>query len=144
MSSLVQDIYNASYAVSSRDFNNAGNASRKIKKTLQQIGIDQKIVRRVSIATYEAEMNIAIHSIGGEIFITVDEHAITILSIDKGPGIEDIDLAMTEGYSTAAQEIQEMGFGAGMGLPNMKVCADKFEISSIVNEGTNIRMIFKI
>ncbi|MFZ7131459.1 MAG: ATP-binding protein [Eubacteriales bacterium] len=141
---MVQNIYNTSYTVSSRDFTNAGNASRKIKKTLQQIGIDNKVIRRVSIATYEAEMNIAIHSNGGEIFVTVDDHAITILSIDKGPGIENIALAMTEGFSTADKEIQEMGFGAGMGLPNMKFCADNFEISSTIDEGTNIRMYFKI
>lgn len=141
---MVGESYNTSYKIYSRDFSNAGNASRSIKKTLQQIGINNRIIRRVSIATYEAELNIAIHSSGGEIFITVDDKFITILSIDKGPGIENVELAMTEGYSTADKEIQEMGFGAGMGLPNMKVCADKFEISSKVSEGTNIRMIFKI
>lgn len=136
--------YNAAYKIACRDFASAGDASRNMKRTLQQIGIDNKVIRRVSIATYEAEMNISIHSLGGEIIFSVDNKNIYIESVDRGPGIKDIELAMTEGYSTASNEIREMGFGAGMGLPNMKACSDEFAISSKVNEGTKIKMTFMI
>lgn len=116
--------------VTAGDFLQAGEASSRIKKVLQQLGIDPKIIRRVAIAAYEAEMNIVIHSVGGTIETTITPQDIILNCQDHGPGIDDIDLAMEEGYSTASEEIREMGFGAGMGLPNIKRSADEFAIES--------------
>lgn len=116
--------------VTAGDFVRAGEASSRIKKVLQQLGIDPKIIRRVAIAAYEAEMNIVIHSLGGEIGTTITPQDIVLVCQDRGPGITDIALAMEEGYSTASEEVREMGFGAGMGLPNIKRSADEFMIES--------------
>ncbi len=124
------------------NFLTAGNASSKIKKILQSIGLENSLIRKISIATYEAEMNLVIHSLGGNIKAYIDENKVTIEVEDTGPGIKDIDLAMTEGYSTATNEIREMGFGAGMGLPNIKRCSDEFQISSTMDVGTKIKMVF--
>mgnify|MGYP000867909565 FL=1 len=124
------------------NFLTAGNASSKIKKILQSIGLDNSLIRKISIATYEAEINLVIHSLGGCIKAYIDKNKVTINVEDIGPGIKDIDLAMTEGYSTATNEIREMGFGAGMGLPNIKRCSDKFKINSTMGVGTKIVMVF--
>ncbi|NTW70786.1 MAG: anti-sigma regulatory factor [Eubacteriaceae bacterium] len=138
------DTYEMTFNVGSRDFSSAGDASRTIKRTLKQLGVDSSIIRRIAIASYEAEMNIAIHSLGGKIDLLIDGDRIFVETEDYGPGIENVDLAMTEGWSTAGHEIREMGFGAGMGLPNMKKCADEFYIESEVPTGTKIKMIFNI
>jgi len=140
----MSSIYEMDYNVGSRDFAAAGDASRSIKRTLQQIGVDTSVVRRIAIASYEAEMNIAIHSKGGKMHLAVNSDKVVVATEDFGPGIENVDLAMTEGWSTATDEIREMGFGAGMGLPNMKKCSDEFSIESSVPEGTRIKMIFKL
>ena len=121
----------------------AGEASSKIKRVLQQIGIRSDIVRRIAIASYEAEMNVIIHSLGGSIKACISPEQTRIFIDDDGPGIPDINLAMQEGYSTAPDHIREMGFGAGMGLPNMLRCADEFDIRSEVGKGTNISMIIR-
>lgn len=128
------------FEVEKDDFERAGEASSKIKKILRQLGLDSSIIRRVSIAAYEAEINLAIHSNGGSLGIEIDPETVTIYANDKGPGIENIDLAMKEGYSTATEKVREMGFGAGMGLPNMKKCADDFSIYSTLGQGTTIVM----
>ncbi len=141
---LMNSIYEMDYQVGSRDFAAAGDASRSIKRTLQQIGVDTSVVRRIAIASYEAEMNIAIHSKGGKMYLSVNSDKVIVATEDFGPGIENVELAMTEGWSTATAEIREMGFGAGMGLPNMKKCADEFFIESKISEGTKIKMIFKL
>ncbi|KYO64803.1 ATP-binding protein [Thermovenabulum gondwanense] len=130
-----------SYDVLGGDFNTAGRATEQAKKIFRQIGIDPSILRRVSIAAYEAEMNIVIHAYKGKITFNLTPKFIEIIAEDEGPGIPDIDLAMQEGYSTAPAYIREMGFGAGMGLPNMKKFSDKFEITSVVGKGTKVRMI---
>ncbi|SHE68178.1 Anti-sigma regulatory factor (Ser/Thr protein kinase) [Alkalibacter saccharofermentans DSM 14828] len=140
----MNSIYEMDYQVGSRDFAAAGDASRSIKRTLQQIGVDTSVVRRIAIASYEAEMNIAIHSKGGKMCLSVNSDKVVVSTEDFGPGIENVELAMTEGWSTATAEIREMGFGAGMGLPNMKKCADEFFIESKISEGTKIKMIFKL
>lgn len=132
------------YEVLKEDFSRAGEASSKIKKVLMQLGIDSSIIKRIAIATYEAEINVAIHSNGGKIFVLVKEPAIEILVEDSGPGIEDIDLAMTVGFTTASQKVRELGFGAGMGLPNMKKCSDEFYIESRVGEYTKVKMVMKL
>jgi anti-sigma regulatory factor (Ser/Thr protein kinase) len=109
-----------------------------------QLGIDSSIIKRIAIATYEAEINVAIHSNGGKIFVLVKEQAIEILVEDRGPGIENIDLAMTAGFTTASPKVRELGFGAGMGLPNMKKCSDDFYIQSKVGEYTKVKMVMKL
>lgn len=119
-----------------RDFRAGGDGAAKIKQVLQKVGFPPEVVRRVAIAAYEAEMNMVIHSYGGEMKTTITPEVITIVASDTGPGIKDIDLAMQEGYSTAPKEIQEMGFGAGMGLPNIRRCADKMSIVSSEGKGT--------
>src|SRR5690554_1139625 len=125
-------IIKLSYQVEKDDFNRAGQASSNIKKVLRQLGINSQILRKIAIATYEAEMNVIIHSEGGVIEVEIDPEKITIMATDRGPGIKNIDLAMKAGYSTASEKIRELGFGAGMGLPNIKRCADEFNIESIV------------
>jgi len=129
------------YPVSAHDFSNAGEASSNIKKVLRQLGIDNNLIRRVAICTYEAEINIAIHSVGGKIIVNIYADKIEIIASDNGPGIENIELAMKTGYSTATSEVREMGFGAGMGLPNMKKCSDIFYIDSKLGEFTYVKMI---
>ena len=136
--------YEMVFDVEKGDFEKAGEASRKIKRSLQQLGISSKVIRHIAIAGYEGEMNIAIHSDGGQIILEVDENAVTLRLEDVGPGIPNVDLAMTEGWSTASDKVREMGFGAGMGLPNMDKNADDFEIHSKVGEGTKIKMYFKL
>jgi len=128
------------YNIMQNDFKCAGEASSNVKKILNQLGIDSKIVRRAAIATYEAEMNIVIHSLGGKIIVTITSDVIEIKAHDRGPGIKDIELAMQEGYSTASNLVRELGFGAGMGLPNMKKCSDIFNIISRENEETLVSM----
>lgn len=128
------------YEISEKDFIRAGEAASGVKKALLQLGIRNEIIKRVSIACYESEMNIVIHSYGGYIDVLIYDNLIEIIAEDKGPGILDISLAMTEGYSTAPDEAREMGFGAGMGLPNMKRSSDCFEIYSRPGMPTAIKM----
>lgn len=128
------------FDVDGSDFTSAGQASVKVKKNLRQLGLSPEIIRRVSIAMYEGEINMVIHAGGGTATVTVSESEVTILLSDKGPGIKDIDRAMQEGFSTASDNVRSLGFGAGMGLPNMKRYTDFMEIKSIVGEGTDITM----
>lgn len=132
------------YEVESGNFTQAGEAASSIKRLLRQLGIDTKVVRRVSIAAYETEMNMVIHSQGGRIGIEVKPKEIMLKSQDTGPGIENIDLAMEEGYSTATELARELGFGAGMGLPNIKRCSDEFLIRSEIGQGTYLEARFII
>jgi len=132
------------FDVLKEDFSRAGEASSKIKKVLMQLGIDSKIIRRIAIATYEAEINVAIHSEGGKIFVLVKDNKIEVLIEDVGPGIEDVEQAMKEGYTTATQIARDMGFGAGMGLPNMKRCSDEFFIESKVEEYTKVKLVMNL
>lgn len=133
-----------SYTVPGDDFTRAGEASAHCKATLKKLGVDPAAIRRVAIALYEGEINLAIHAGGGNIDVTIGDEVCTMHLYDKGPGIPDIPLAMSEGYSTAPDEIRSLGFGAGMGLPNMKKYADTFEISSVVGKGTDIIMTVNI
>lgn len=118
------------YDIVQNDFSRAGEASSNLKKVLKQLGVPHQVIRRVAIAAYEAEINIVIHSNGGKITAKISPEYIVLIAKDNGPGIKDIKLAMTEGYSTASNKVREMGFGAGMGLPNIKRCADVFDIQS--------------
>lgn len=134
-------LYSRVYEIAKDDFEAAGEASARIKRKLKQLGVHAPLIRKIAIASYEAEINLIIHSLGGTLTIEIDESAITIISSDTGPGIPDIALAMTEGYSTAPQTIREMGFGAGMGLPNIHRNSDDMTIESSP-EGTTITMRF--
>lgn len=131
------------YEVIRGDFIRGGESSSNIKKILAQLGVHSKIIKRVCVACYEAEMNIVIHSYGGVMDVFIYESNITIICKDKGPGIEDVNLAMTEGYSTASEDAQNMGFGAGMGLPNIKRNTDELKIKSELGDGTEIKMVIK-
>ena len=131
-------LFESVYEVTGKDFANAGRASTSIKDTLKRLGVPPAVVRRVAIASYEAEMNLVMYAARGRILLTVSPIDVTLEVADKGPGIENIDLAMQEGYSTATQEMREMGFGAGMGLPNIRKNADEFDITSVVGEGTRL------
>jgi len=126
------------------NFKKAGKASGAIKRLLKELGLPPEIVRRVSVAVYEAEINVVVHAYSGTMTLRIDSDAITVVVVDRGPGIPDIDLAMTEGYSTATTEIREMGFGAGMGLPNIKKNADEMTIESKVGEGTTLKLVVNL
>ncbi|MBO5946285.1 MAG: ATP-binding protein [Clostridia bacterium] len=128
------------FDVDGEDFTSAGQASVQVKKNLRQLGVDAETIRRVAIAMYEGEINMVIHAGGGVAEVIVHEDCIEIILDDKGPGIEDISKAMQEGYSTAPDEIRSLGFGAGMGLPNMKKHTDAIDIQSTVGVGTKISM----
>ena len=128
------------YQVPGDDFTRAGEASSSLKNTLRMLGVDNAAIRKVSIAIYEGEINMVIHADGGEIEAVITDEDILMTLSDTGPGIEDISLAMEEGYSTAPDEVRSLGFGAGMGLPNMKRSADEFEITSEVGVGTTVVM----
>ena len=132
------------FPVRADDMTTAGDVSARIKRQLKQLGIPASVVRRVSVGTYEAEINLVIHSDGGYIEYEITPEKIIIRVVDEGPGIPDLKMAMTEGWSTASNEVRNMGFGAGMGLPNMKRNADAFDIKSEVGVGTDITMIFNI
>jgi CBS domain-containing protein len=129
------------YRVAARDFSRAGEASSGLKKTLTRLGIHPNVIRRVAVATYEAEINIVVYTEGGEIVAEVRRDRIKIEALDKGPGIPDIEQAMLPGFSTAPDWVREMGFGAGMGLPNIKSCADRMDLKSTVGVGTHLTII---
>lgn len=131
-------LYHRDFFVRGGDFDKAGEVSTQIKAILKGIGINSDIIRRTAIASFEAEMNVVIHADEGRIDFKLTPQDIQIIVIDKGKGIEDIDLAMREGYSTASDEMREMGFGAGMGLPNIKKNSDDFRIESEVGIGTTL------
>lgn len=128
------------FDVDGDNFTSAGQASVQVKKNLRQIGISPEIIRRVSIAMYEGEINMVIHANGGTADVLVYEDRIEIILTDSGPGIPDVDLAMSEGYSTAPDNVRSLGFGAGMGLPNMKRYTDTMSIDTLVGHGTTITM----
>ena len=128
------------YQVDGEDFSSAGQASVQVKKNLRRLGIPPEVIRKISIAMYEGEINMVIHADGGEAEVLVYEDRIVMILTDRGPGIADVEKAMQEGYSTAPDNVRSLGFGAGMGLPNMKRYTDDMKIESVVGEGTTITM----
>ena len=128
------------FAVSGDDFSRAGNASSETKKILQRLGIPPEVIKRTAVAMYEAEINMVVHAGGGVADIEIDPGQITIVMSDQGPGIADLELAMQDGYSTAPEAIRELGFGAGMGLTNMKRNSDEMVIDTAVGKGTTVTM----
>ena len=128
------------FVVDGEDFTSAGQASVQVKKNLRRLGIPPEIIRKISIAMYEGEINMVIHADGGDADVLVYEDRIVMILTDRGPGIADVEKAMQEGYSTAPDNVRSLGFGAGMGLPNMKRYTDDMKIESVVGEGTTITM----
>ena len=128
------------YPVEGGDLIEAGEASSKMKLTLKKLGLPQDVIRRASICMYEGEINMVIHADGGEVEVDVGMDTITIRLTDHGPGIPDVDQAMEEGFSTAGDVARDLGFGAGMGLPNMKRCSDDMQIDTQVGVGTTVTM----
>jgi serine/threonine-protein kinase RsbT len=129
------------YEIPADDLAHAGEASSSVKKILVQLGIDPVKIKKAAVSMYEAEINAVIHGGGGSADVTIDSEKIVICIIDSGPGIEDLELAMQEGYTTASDDIREMGFGAGMGLPNMKRYADELDIKTTKNKGTVVTIV---
>ena len=128
------------YIVDADDFTVAGEASGAVKKVLKQLGFSPEVIRKVAVSMYECEINMVIHADGGVIDVEVTPEKIRMVHSDKGPGIKDIDKAMQEGYSTADERVRELGFGAGMGLPNMKRYTDEMKITTKIGEGTVVDM----
>ncbi len=140
----MSNVIKMTYEVPANDFTRAGEASSSLKSSLKKMGVDPEIVRKVSIAMYEGEINMVIHASGGKIDVTISPEEIEMILKDQGPGIEDIELAMQAGYSTAPDNIRNLGFGAGMGLPNMKKYSDELNIDSHVGVGTTVTMKVKM
>lgn len=132
------------FEVKGDDFDNAGRVASITKKYFQNLGIDKNIIRRIAIVCYEAEMNICLHSLGGSMTIQVSDNKAVIYAHDKGPGIPDVELALKPGFTTASEKIRALGFGAGMGLPNIKHYADKLEIKSSLKTGTELKAIINL
>jgi anti-sigma regulatory factor (Ser/Thr protein kinase) len=132
------------FKIQGGDFVNGGEASIQIGNILKEVGIDPEIILRTTVAAYEAEMNVVIYARHGRMYFSINNDKIVLKVEDEGRGIEDIELAMQNGYSTATEEIREMGFGAGMGLPNIKKNADIFNISSNVGKGTKLEIIIQL
>lgn len=130
-----------SFEIESGNFTGAGHASSSIKKILKQLDVDNTKIKRIVVALFEAEINVVAHADSGRIDVEIDDEKIKMIVCDKGPGIPNIEMAMKEGFSTASQKVREMGFGAGMGLPNIKRNTDKFNIKSTVGEGTCLEML---
>lgn len=129
------------YKIAGGDFANAGNAASSLKKVLRQLNLSPEIIKKIVISVYEGEVNIVAHAYAGEITIDIDKEKLRILLKDSGPGIPDIDKAMEAGFSTASPQVREMGFGAGMGLPNIKKNSDILNIRSVPGEGTELELI---
>lgn len=132
------------YPVDGNDFTRAGEISSKVKKQLKQLGLPPEIIRKVAIVMYEAEINMVIHANGGTIDVEITPEQIRLVFSDTGPGIPDIEKAMQEGFSTASHEVRELGFGAGMGLPNMKKNSDEMKIDTEIGVGTTIDIVVRV
>jgi len=137
-----QTTFEVSYAVVGADFSQTGDGAAKLKRVLQQMGLAPSFVRRIALATYEAELNIVIHAYHGVIRAKMSSSQVEVWAEDKGPGIPDIELAMQEGFSTAPDHVRALGFGAGLGLPNIARNADTLEIKTVMGEGTVLYMTF--
>ena len=141
---MAERLYRDSYDVQASAYESAGDASASIKRKLKQMGVDSTILRRIAVASYEAELNLIIHSQGGQLVMEMTPEEIRLISRDVGPGIADIDQALQEGFSTASEEARDLGFGAGMGLPNMKRYSDEMTIETEVGKGTVVTVVIKI
>jgi anti-sigma regulatory factor (Ser/Thr protein kinase) len=134
-----KSVLKMNFCIEGANFQKAGQASSKLKNNLLRIGLPPDATRRIAIASYEAEMNIVVFTPGGELRASIEPTNVTINAVDRGPGIPDVDVAMQPGYSTAPDWVRELGFGAGMGLPNIKNCSDELLVESRVGEGTTVQ-----
>ncbi len=137
---MSQETLKLHYVVNPDDFSVAGEASTNVKKVLKQLGFSPEIIRKVAVAMYECEINMVIHADGGEIDVEISPEKIRMVHSDRGPGIKDLEKAMEKGYSTASESAREMGFGAGMGLPNMERYTDEMHITTEIGKGTVVDM----
>ena len=137
-------VLSVQYNVTGNDFKRAGEGASRLKATLQRLALDPQVVRRVTIATYEAEMNLIIYTDGGKIRVRIEPHEILVKVEDSGPGISDVEKALQPGYSTAPEWVRELGFGAGMGLDNIRKCADRMDLRSTVGKGTQLSIYVSI
>ncbi len=137
----MSDVIRLHFDVAGDNLTEAGAAAGSVKKVLHQLGVDPAVIRRVAVAMYEGEINMVIHADGGTADVEITPEYIKVVLTDSGPGIKDIDLAMTAGYSTATKRVREMGFGAGMGLPNMRSYSDEMNITSEVGVGTTVEIL---
>ena len=140
----MDDRIRLSYQVEGGDLSHAGEASSSVKQALRKLGLDPSIIRRVSVCMYEGEINMVIHANGGAARVEVGLDDITIILTDRGPGIPDIEKAMQAGWTTAADSVRDLGFGAGMGLPNMKKYTDEMTVESVLGVGTTVTMVVRI
>ena len=140
----MEEVIVLTYDISADDFTRAGEASSDVKRKLKQMGVSPDAIRKVAIAMYEGEINMVIHATGGVITVEITTEKIKMILADVGPGIPDVKLAMQAGYSTAPDEIRSLGFGAGMGLPNMKKYSDSMDIDTRIGEGTTITMVVNL
>lgn len=131
-------VINLTYDVPGDDFTRAGEASGNVKKQLRRLGYNSDAIRRIAIAMYEAEINMVIHADGGEISVEIHPNKIDVKLVDHGPGIPDVEKAMQAGYSTAPDNVRSLGFGAGMGLPNIKKYTDEMKIDTVIGQGTTM------
>ena len=138
------DVITLSYETSPDDFTRAGEASSDVKSKLKQLGVSPEAIRKVSIAMYEGEINMVIHAKGGKITVEISPESIVMILADRGPDIPDVEKAMQAGWSTAPDEVRSLGFGAGMGLPNMKKYSDEMEVQTELGVGTTVTMVVKI
>ena len=136
---MPEAIYSEKFRIVGNDYEHGGEVATYVKKVLKEFGLTADVVRRLSIANFEAEMNVVMYAHQGELELQVLQNAVRVVLADKGPGIPDIGLAMQEGYSTATAEMRQRGFGAGLGLPNIKRNSDQFEINSTVGQGTTLK-----
>ena len=140
----MEDAIVLTYDIPADDFTRAGEASSDVKRKLKQMGVGPDAIRKVAIAMYEGEINMVIHAKGGQITVEITPEQIQMILADVGPGIPDVELAMQAGYSTAPDEVRSLGFGAGMGLPNMKKYTDEMSIDTRIGEGTTITMAVRL
>lgn len=136
----MSDIIKLTYEVSDEDFTRAGEASSDVKRKLRQMSVPPEVIRKVAIAMYEGEINMVIHANGGTITVQIDADCIEMILADRGPGIPDVEKAMQAGYSTAPDNVRNLGFGAGMGLPNMKKYSDEMKVETELGVGTTVTM----
>jgi serine/threonine-protein kinase RsbT len=141
---MAQELLRKVYPVHGRNFDKAGEAATAIKQLLKQLGLDATIIHRAVVVAFEAEMNVVMYAREGVLTLVLTDDDIQLLAHDEGPGIEDITLALTEGYSTATSEMREMGFGFGMGLPNIQKNSDVFRIESVVGAGTKVSSVIRL
>lgn len=141
---MAQELLRKTYAINGRDFDRAGETATEIKRVLKELNLDSDIIHRIVVVAFEAEMNVVMYATEGTVTFVLTDEDIHLQIADTGPGIEDLEMALTEGYSTATNEMREMGFGFGMGLPNIRKNSDVFDLDSTVGKGTTVSVRIRL